>query len=218
MEITLRTLQEIISHEAVVQEMYLDSVGVETWSVGVTNASGHHVQRYKDNPQPLEYCLKVFEWVLRTNYAPAVDRAFAGVYLTESQAAAALSFHYNTGGIEKAQWVTLWKEGKTAEARDAFMNWSKPPEIVPRRVREQALFFDGVWSGDGMALIYSVAKPSYRPDWARSKHINVTPILQSIIASRDKEDKPPTEGGDLADFSTDELLGEIVRRIRDAAK
>ena len=52
--ITVKIAQEIVSHEAIVREAYKDSVGVWTWSVGITNASGHKVfPRYKDNPQSL---------------------------------------------------------------------------------------------------------------------------------------------------------------------
>jgi lysozyme len=44
---------------------------------GITQASGHAVfPRYKDNPQPLERCLAVFLWLLRTKYLPAVLAAF----------------------------------------------------------------------------------------------------------------------------------------------
>ena len=72
-KITPRIAAELISHEAIVREAYLDSVDVWTWSVGITSASGHTVwPRYLDNPQTLRRCFEVYEWAIRTNYLPAV--------------------------------------------------------------------------------------------------------------------------------------------------
>lgn len=63
-EITPRIALELIVHEGIVTEAYKDSVGVWTWSVGVTDASGHTVfPRYKDRPQPLEHCIGVYLWL-----------------------------------------------------------------------------------------------------------------------------------------------------------
>ena len=103
--ITLRVALELLSHEAIVREAYKDSVGVWTWGVGVTDASGHKVQRYIDSPQTIERCLEIYVWLLRTRYAPAVRKAFEGHNLSEHEFAAALSFHYNTGAIGRATWV-----------------------------------------------------------------------------------------------------------------
>ena len=174
---------EIVAHEAIVQEAYKDSVGVWTWSVGITNASGHIVHpRYKDNPQTLQRCLEVFEWVLRTNYLPAVNEVFGGHILTEAQIGAALSFHYNTGGLRRATWAKQWKRGEVAAARISFMNWRSPPEIIPRREKERDLFFDGVWTGDGTALVIPVRKPSYQPDFANARRENISAALDALIS------------------------------------
>jgi lysozyme len=162
--LTPRVVAEILHHEGIVPEAYRDSVGVWTWSVGVTNASGHQVHpRYLDNPQPLARCIEIYIWLLRTKYAPAVLRAFAGHNLTEAQFAAALSFHYNTGAIERADWVKLWKAGNVAAAKKSIMNWRKPAAIIPRRTAECDLFFAGRWLGDATALVWSVTKPRYVP-------------------------------------------------------
>lgn len=180
--LTARGAAEIVGHEAIVPEWYLDSVKVGTWGVGVTNASGHNVDRYKDNPQPIAKCLEIYVWLLREKYAPAVRAAFAGHFLTEAQFHAALSFHYNTGAISRAGWVRLWKSGEIAQARTAFMEWRKPPEIIKRRQAECDLFFDGRWSGDGKATVLGVRKPSYTPDWSSAKRVDVLTPLKGLLA------------------------------------
>lgn len=172
--VTKRALLELVSHEAIVLEAYKDSKGIWTWGIGVTNASGHRVDRYKDNPQTIEKVLTIFKWLIETKYLPAVLEAFRGVQLNEHQLAAALSFHYNTGAIGKASWVKSFKDGDLVKARREFMNWKKPVEIIPRRQKECDLFFDGTWSATKDVLVIPVSKPSYTPDFRRSKRIDIS--------------------------------------------
>lgn len=170
-------LLEILSHEGIVLESYKDSKGIWTWGVGVTDRSGHTVSRYKDNPQPLSHVIKIFKWLLETKYLPSVLKAFPGIELTESQLAAALSFHYNTGAISKAAWVKSFLRGDTQTAREDFMKWRKPKEIIVRRQKECDLFFDGKWSNDGKGTVFSVRKPSYIPNWSSAKRVDISKEL-----------------------------------------
>ena len=180
-KVTPRVAAAIASDEGVVLEAYKDSVGIWTWGVGVTSASGHRVERYIDNPQSVERVMEVFMWLLETKYVPTVRRAFKGVELTEAQFAAALSFHYNTGAISRAAWVRHFVAGNTSKARKAIMSWSRagnnPNALRSRRLREQALFFEGRWHGDGISTIYPVLKPSYQPDFGRGKRVNILPLI-----------------------------------------
>jgi lysozyme len=181
--ITVRVAAELVGHEAIVQEAYKDSVGVWTWSVGIAATSGYNVLQYKDNPQPLLVCLRAYVDLLREKYLPAVLKVFDGVTLSESQLAAALSFHYNTGAILRASWPKLWLAGKVEAAADSFMEWKNPPAIIPRRQKECDLFFEGVWSGDGKATVYKVRKPSYTPDWGSAVRVDITKELTELLAA-----------------------------------
>lgn len=185
-EITMRIALELISHEAIVSEAYKDSEGVWTWGVGVTSASGHRVERYKDNPQTIQRCLEIYVWLLRTKYGPEVAKAFAGSPLTEAQFGAALSFHYNTGAIASADWVTSWKAGKVDQARSEFMNWRKPASIIERRAEERGLFFDGIWTGDGKATVYEVSKPSYAPKWSSARRVDISADLAAAMKATEQ--------------------------------
>jgi len=179
-DITPRMVLELIEHEGIVLEAYKDSVGVWTWGLGVTNASGHQVHpRYKDKPQSLAHCLAVTVWLLRTKYLPAVLAAFEGHPLAEHELAAALSFHWNTGAIGRAGWVASVHAGRTEEAKAKFMDWRKPAEIISRRKAERDLFFDGKWTSDGVVPVYSVAKPSYAPRGA--KMIDISAALMEAM-------------------------------------
>ena len=61
------------------------------------------------------------------------------------------------------------------------MNWSKSKEIIPRRRAERNLFFDGVWSHHGKATEYPVKKPSYKPDFANGKSVEIKSILDDLF-------------------------------------
>lgn len=172
---------ELASHEGLVRQTYLDSKGIRTWSIGVTNGSGHNVDRYVGKPQPLDLCLKIFVWLLETKYLPNVLKAFKGRDLTKAQLAAALSFEYNTGSIVDATWVKLWLAGDIKGARSAFMRWNKPAEIIPRRQKERDLFFDGKWSNDGRITEYTRVTSKMTPDWSSGKRIDARAAIQEAL-------------------------------------
>jgi lysozyme len=177
MRVDFDVAMEVAAHEALIRQTYKDSKGVLTWCVGMTNATGHRVERYIGKPQPLQHCMNLFVWAL-TSYAEQVRRAFKDRPLTQAQFAAAVSFHWNTGAIGKASWVRHWLKGEDALARAAFMNWVTPPEIEERREKERDLFFDGEWSNDGTMLEFTKVRPSMAPDWSSGRRINVAEELR----------------------------------------
>lgn len=181
--LNVKVVQELFSHEAIIQEMYKDSVGVETWSAGLTAASGINVRKYKDNPAPMQECVDAVIERLRKVYVPRVLQAFSGKTLTEAQFAAALSFDFNTGAITRADWVKHWMRGLTDVAYGSIMNWRSPPEIIERREKERELFFNGVWSQDGKTKVYQVRKPSYAPNWGSQKRIDVSSEIRKALGS-----------------------------------
>ncbi len=183
-DLTARAALELVGHEAIVLEWYKDSVGVGTWGVGVTNNSGHNVDRYKDNPSTVEHALEIYVWLLRNRYLPDVVRAFAGFDLSETQLAAALSFHYNTGRILTTDWVSLFCQGKRHAAEDFLKtHYLNNGTLQGRRNDEAALFFEGKWAYSGKATIYPVLKPSYQPDFRHPQHVDISEAMSQAIAA-----------------------------------
>lgn len=182
---------EVASHEALIRQTYKDSIGKLTWCVGMTNATGHTVERYIGKPASLQHCMNVYAWALQ-NYAAGVYRAFKGHAISKAQFAAALSFHWNTGAIERAHWVKLWKAGKVAEAKLAIMEWDNPPEIADRREAERDLFFDHKWTNDGKMTEYTRLTSSMTPVWKSAIKIDVSKELRAAFANDEpvKLDQP----------------------------
>ena len=192
-QITLRVALEVVCHEAIIRQAYKDSVGVWTWSAGLTSASGHDVTRYINNPQPMQKCLEVYIWALK-RYADEVREAFKGRELTEAQFAAALSFHWNTGAIKRASWVKSWLAGDVAGARKAFMAWRKPPEIIDRREKERDLFFDGKWSNDGTVAEYTRLTSKHTPVWSSRVRRDVRAELTALLVASPTSSPKPASG------------------------
>ena len=199
MQVTYRVALEVASHEALIRQAYKDSVGIWTWAVGMTDATGHSVSRYINNPADLQHCMNVYAWALK-NYSLGVQKAFRGHTLTEAQFAAALSFHWNTGAIERATWVKEWKAGDIARARKSFMNWVTPKEITARRRAERDLFFDGVWSNRGTMTEYTRLTSRSTPVWASAVKIDVSLELAKAFSANaphiriDTQMEPASQG------------------------
>jgi len=209
-QITQRILNEIVGHEGVVLETYKDSVGFKTWGVGIAETSGFNVEQYIGNPQSIKTIMSVFREYLETKYLPDVLGTFETIDLSEAQLGAALSFHWSTGGIRKAQWAKDFKAGKMTEARKNFMNWKKPPEIIPRREKERDLFFHGKWSNDGFATEWAV-KGNMQIDWTSGRRIAL-PRAGRVLRPKKHQDRAtaPVSGGFRAQILA--ILASIFKR------
>jgi lysozyme len=111
---------------------YKDSVGVWTIGYGHTSSAGapHVHQGLKITQAEAE---EIFARDLK-EFEDAVDAALT-IEPLQHQFDAYVSFAYNVGGsgMAKSHSVALFNQGDVDGAAKALMNWSKPPEIIPRR-------------------------------------------------------------------------------------
>lgn len=166
-------------HEGVVPGPYFDSVGVATYGIGHTKAAGYPdpATMKFGMPANLDAALRdVFDLFRRdvAKYEAAVSRAVK-VPVTQAQFDALVSFHYNTGAIAKASLVKRLNAGDVAGAAAGFMAWKKPPEIIPRRKAEQALFANGTYP-TGQATVWQVSK-SGKVIWKPARRLTKAQVL-----------------------------------------
>lgn len=187
MKVDYNTAMEVASHEALVRQTYRDSVGVATWCVGMTAATGHAVDRYVGRPAPLQHCMNVYAWALE-NYADHVREVLPGV--PRHVFAGALSFTWNLGGgsLRKAAWVKHYKAGRMESAEKAFKLWNKAggkvsAGLVARRAKEADLIFSGKWSNDGTMTEYTRLTKSGTPVWSSAVKINVAKELKAAFVT-----------------------------------
>lgn len=179
--LTARGVAFLLTEEAVGLSAYLDPKGIWTWAGGVAETGGHAVRQYKDNPQPLEACLRATVDLIRAQYLPAVVKAFGARQLAEHELAAALSFIWRNGTMD-AQWVRDVLAGKPATARQNWMQWTDHGRQLPRATRERDLFFGAVWPADLGVRVFTATGPSYQPVGGRL--VDVMPTLTKIMGAK----------------------------------
>lgn len=140
--------------EGVVLRAYRDSVGVWTIGAGLTAASGvvkpvaGMIITRAEADALLAKALVRYEndvEVAMTSTTDGVQRPVQHAF------DAGVSFHFNTGGINRATWVKLWKaKASIASVRLAMLSWSKAggkvlPALTARREREFAMLMQGAY-------------------------------------------------------------------------
>lgn len=193
MRVSKKGLLEIASHEAIVRSKYKDSVDVWTIGIGHTASAGHPDPAAVKGRLSFKDVMEIFESDIQ-KFERRVNEAFTKA-LTQEQFDAAVSFDFNTGGIDRATWVKQFNDGDLRAARKSFMNWRKPKEIIPRRQKECDLFFDGTYSGDGFVNVYP-ANDHGRVEWSKAKRIKMPNLDQltddqngDIFDPLDQDDK-----------------------------
>lgn len=155
MKVSKQGVLEIASHEALVRSPYLDAVGVWTVGIGHTANAGQPdpKQMRKDRRYSEKWLLEIFRKDLE-KFEKRVKKA-VNIELEQHEFDALVSFDFNTGGIFKARLTKLLNAGKSKKlVGAAFMGWSRPASIIPRRTKEMRLFLSGKYSNNGTILEY----------------------------------------------------------------
>jgi lysozyme len=188
MKTSIRGLAEIAGHEGIVLKPYLDSVGVWTIGIGHTAAAGPPNPK-GHRPLTIEEAMSLFGQDIE-KFEADVCRAVK-VDLAQHEFDALVSFHFNTGAIGKAKLVKLLNSGDRAGAAAAFLNYSRPKEIISRRTREMDLFLKGRY-GDGTASILD-ANARGRINWKSIRPVNVLEAMLKAAPERNAPAEMPLE-------------------------
>ena len=118
---------------------------------------------------PLQEVFKLFQRDTQ-KYADDVNVALK-VPVSQTEFDALVSFHFNTGGINKASLVNSINAGDKKQAAKQFLNWK-----MGRRKKEQKLFATGVYSNGGKAKLVP-ADPNGKLQWKKAKIIDLAKEL-----------------------------------------
>jgi lysozyme len=160
MHMSDRGLLALARHEGIVPAPYLDVKRVWTFGVGHTAAAGAPDPGRMSRGMPADLdagireALRLFRADL-VRYEADVLRAVT-VPLAPHEFDALVSFHFNTGAVERAALTRALNAGDRAGAAAAFMNWLRPASLRARREAERDLFLHGryqegpipVWAAD----------------------------------------------------------------------
>jgi len=219
MKVSEQGFAEILSHEAIVPMPYRDSVNVWTVGVGHTKGAGapDPAKLPRGVPMPLSECIEIFRNDL-PKYEAGVNKALK-VPVEQHVFDAMVSFHFNTGAIARAGFVSLINKGQAPSSEavcNAMMQWSKPPEIVERRRKEMMLMKTGRYSKNPkIGVIQADAAGNVR--WNTRKNISYAEamgesISEPVTAARMiPQSDPVSMPATVAD-------SEVVKRVQDLLK
>jgi lysozyme len=171
---------ELIGHEGICLQLYLDSVGVRTIGAGATVTEIPNI-----NSLPWSYtitmkeALELFDKSL-AKYENAVRKALnKPVKQTQFDALVSWAYNVGVGWAPKATVIKLLNQGVTDKTRlrNALMQYNKPPEIKGRRAKEAKLLTDGVYSNGGKALVFPVNPKTHKPIYNKGKQVTVKELL-----------------------------------------
>ena len=179
MKTSPRGIEDLVLSEGLSLKAYKDSVGV--WTIGV----GHAATSGKPPiPRPgMTITEAEAKRILAADLAEreATVSAVLGD-VPQHVFDGAMSFHFNTGAIQRASWVRAFKRGDRAEAERLFMLYNKPPEIVGRRKREADLIFRGKYRSGPVAPPAPAPPPSGDPILRKGDGINVADPRRRAVA------------------------------------
>jgi lysozyme len=165
MNISTKGLIEIMSHEGVCLSPYLDSVGVWTIGVGITQHDGKDPQTM--GTITIDQAIAMFKERIAAYVAPVQK---LGLVLTQAQFDALVSFCFNVGPQNLAN---LCRGRTVAQIGEAFDLYHKPVEITERRNKEKRLFQSGVYSSNGKVLVFPVSA-SHKPVYSKGYQLDVS--------------------------------------------
>lgn len=175
-----KTCQMVCGEEGFCRRTYLDGGNVNTWSVGLTAASGVDVRKYIGVDASYDECFKQFVFVFN-HYFQTVCRVLGEKNPSLEVLTGAVSFHWNTGDIETASWVGLWKSGDMETAERHFMEYDKPASILKRRQREANLIFRGEWDIQP-CIEWHTFKRNRHIDWKSGHAVEILPSIKKALS------------------------------------
>jgi lysozyme len=135
-------LDFLVNEEGLILHPYKDSKGIPTIGVGCTYYEDGTRVKMTDPPITKERAYSLFKNILK-NYETAVWSVTRDD-INQNQFNALVSICYNIG-VQGFKGSTLLKRvnDKSDEPSiiSAFRMWRKPPELLPRRIREAKLYF-----------------------------------------------------------------------------
>ncbi len=166
MKLSTKGMIDIMSHEGICLEPYLDSVGV--WTIGVGQTKSDDIDPQTVGKLTIQGAVDLFKRKIK-GYTKAVDDLGLDLNQHQYDALTSLCYNFGQGNLRK-----LCNGRSLDEIGDAIMLYLKPPEIRERRQKEQALFKTGRYSNtDGNVLVFPVE--NNHPRYSKGYKVDVRP-------------------------------------------
>lgn len=156
---------------------YLDSVNVVTIGFGSTVSEIPGLSLSHPNIT-MQQAIDLLSNGMQ-KYVDALNDALT-IQVSQTQFDALVSWVYNTGygGLAKRTAIIDCNCGAFELVPSALMLWNKPPEIIGRRTKEKELFQNGIYAGNGKALIFPISS-SHHPIYSKGYEVDVASLLHT---------------------------------------
>ncbi len=172
MQISSRGMIDILSHEGICLDAYLDSVGV--WTIGAGQTKSDDIDPRAVGRLTIEKAIDLFKKKIK-QYTDAVDALRLDLTQYQYDALSSACYNFGPGNLR-----TLCRGRTIAQIGEALMLYTKPPEIRERRQKEQTLFKTGKYSNtDGKILVFPVE--NHKPVYRKGYMIDVRPYFDAPI-------------------------------------
>lgn len=138
---------------------YRDAAGVWTIGAGLTDACGLIIPK-AGMTITQEQADDLLKEALKSKYIPAVLKRM-GRNQRQHVIDGAVSFHFNTGAINKASWVADFLRGNFAGAREKLRLWKKAGgKVLPGLIRRREIEADMIINGIYPSVIKDISESS----------------------------------------------------------
>lgn len=174
---------DILSHEGICLQPYLDSVGV--WTIGAGQTAHDGFNPRTAGPLTLRQVFDLFKVKIKS-YTDAVDALQLDLTQYQYDALTSLCYNFGPGNLRK-----LCRGRTIPQIGEAIMLYTIPKEITARRYKEQTLFKVGRYSNaDGHVLVFPVS--GGRPQYGKGYRIDARPYLSGELGKPELPKVPPT--------------------------
>ena len=187
MQASQRLLNFVTNEEGLVTKAYPDAVGVWTIGVGHTSRAGG-LQVKRGMTITRNEAMNILKKDI-AKFMNRTEKAMPGAKVYEIEGST--SFDLNTGAINKASWVKLWRDGRSAAAAISIMLWVKAGGrtlrgLEARRRRERDIIFYNIWPEN----LSRVTSTDYQPLLVKLGYLDdISPINEVTILAVKKFQK-----------------------------
>jgi len=183
MELSVKGLIDIASHEGICLDWYYDSVGVATIGIGQTKYDGFDPKAV--GTLTIQQVFDLYKRKIK-EYEAYVKKLPYDLKQHQYDALTSLCYNFGPGNLR-----TLCANRTLEQVGVAIMYYLKPPEIRGRRQKEQTLFLTGQYSNtDGKVLVFPVE--NHKPVYKKGYYVDVRPYLDPSAGTEPAPENPPT--------------------------
>lgn len=176
MQLSPKGIIDILSHEGICLDPYLDSVGVWTIGAGQTKSDGIDPQHM--GHITMQEALDIFKKKIG-QYTAAVDNLHMAFSQNQYDALSSACYNFGPGNLRQ-----LCLHRTIDQIGNALMLYTRPPEITARRRQEQLLYQKGIYSNTGGEVLVFPVTANHHPNYHHGTMVDIRPYFPTPVIAQ----------------------------------